>query len=206
MLKLDQADYENIFLRVREKLLIHIFAIFSFLLAIIGISTWFVAKTKIETITENAVNNYVRSENFKKTIVNSYQQKLAWLDERTNELEKSLSKKQIDALQLSEIPIIIGENNLSIVNKAGEVFSIEMGKATSGERITFNKKFKSEPMVFLTLDSSNIESLTVYRIQKKGFSSIISKCDTNGFEVPPSSDFYPLKYKWVAFGTQEIDL
>jgi hypothetical protein len=136
-MKLDQSDYENIFLRVRDKLLIQVFAIFSILFAVIGIATWTAVKARVEKITELAVNNYVQSDEFKKHVVVSYQEKLTRLETQTAEITKVLSEQQKKAAQLSEIPILIDQDGLTLINKNGHQFRIEMGSAISGAKVLF---------------------------------------------------------------------
>ncbi len=82
-MKLDESDYTNIFLRVREKLLAHLAAPLAALLALFGITSWYVAKQKIDSITEAAVNKYVQSDAFQKKVVAAYNQKLSQLENRT---------------------------------------------------------------------------------------------------------------------------
>ncbi len=197
-MKLDQDDYENIFLRVRERLFFQIFAFFTLLFSIIGITTWFSAKTKIEKITESAVNKYVQSDEFKKTVVASYQEKLARLESQTAEITKTISDQQQRAAQLSEIPILIDQNGLTLVNKTGQQFRIEMGSANSGAKVWFKAPYKAEPTVLLSIDSNKLDGIALHRMQVKGTTALSASSTSFGFEIPPS--VYPINYRWVALG------
>ena len=201
-MKLDQADYENIFLRVRERLLVQLIAIFSILFAIIGVSTWLSARAKIDEITEAAVNKYVQSDEFRKNIVMAYQEKLARLESQTTEIAKLISEQQQKAAQLPELPVVIDSSGLTLVNKHGHQFRIGMGTARSGAKILFKIPYMSEPTVLLTIDSAALDGITLHRMQAKGAGVLAVSSTSHGFEIPAS--VYPVCYRWVALGQQEV--
>ncbi len=132
-MKLDESDYENIFLRVRDKLYIQFIAICAVIFGIVGFTTWHSVKTRIDGKIESAVNEYIQSKEFKEVVIKSSQEKLAELDRHANQIENLLSRQQLKIAQQSEIPIIIDEKGLTLVNKNGQQFHIEMGNAKSGE-------------------------------------------------------------------------
>lgn len=199
-MKLDQADYENIFLRVRERLLVQLIAVFSVLFAVIGVTTWVAAKAKVDEITEVAVNKYVQSDEFKRNIVTAYQEKLARLEIQADDIAKLVSEHQQMAAKLSEIPIVIDSSGLTLVNKSGNQFRIEMGVASSGAKVLFKSSYKVEPTVLLSVDSSKLDAITLHRMQVKGTAVLAVSAGPQGFEIPAS--VLPVSYRWVALGQQ----
>ena len=199
-MKLDQADYENIFLRVRERLLVQLIATFSVLIAVIGVTTWVAAKAKIDEITETTVNRYVQSDEFKRNIVTAYHEKLARLEIQANDIAKAVSEHQQKAAQLSEIPIVIDPSGLTLVNKNGDQFRIEMGAASSGAKVQFKSPYKAEPTVLLSVDSSKLDAIALHRMQAKGTAVLAVSASPRGFEIPTS--VLPVHYRWVALGQQ----
>ncbi len=201
MVKLDQDDYENIFLRVRERLLIHLFAAVSVFFAIIGASSWVSAKAKIDELTEVAVNNYIQSDEFRRNVILAYQEKLGRLEARSLDVSKMLAEQQYKIAQLSELPVLIDSNGLSLINKEGHMFRIEMGSAKSGEAVIFKAAYKSKPTVLLSVEGSALDAIAQHRLQSKGAPVLAVNATLRGFEIPPS--VYSFTYNWVAFGQQE---
>lgn len=199
-MKLDQADYENIFLRVRERLLLQVIAILMVLLAAAGVTTWLTAKAKISEITEAAVNQYVQSDEFKKNVVLAYQEKLVRLEIQATDVAKLISEQQEKAAKLSEVPIVIDTSGLTLTNKSGHQFRIEMGTASTGSKIVFKTPYKEAPTVLLSVDISKLDAITLHRMQTKGSEVLAVSASPRGFDIP--SSILPVTYRWVALGQQ----
>lgn len=198
-MKLDESDYENIFLRVRGRLALQLVLVFSTILAAIGVTTYYSAKKTIERKTESAVIKYVQSEEFKKDVISSYQEKLTRLDNQTAEIAKLLSEQQRIASHLSEIPIVIDKNGLTLINKSGHKFRIEMGDAEDGSKVLFSAPYQTEPAVLLSIDSSKLDGISLHHIQRMGAVLAVNS-STRGFDIPASSSMIRVGYHWVAFG------
>lgn len=200
-MKLDQTDYDNIFFRIRERLLGQFFAITAVVIAIFGVTTWFSAKAKIDEITEVAVNKYVQSDEFQRNVVLTYQEKLARFESQTKEISKLLTEQQYKAAQLSEIPILIDSSGITLINSHGQQFRLEMGVANSGTKIIFKSPYQTTPTVLLSIDSATLDAISIHRLQARGTLVLTANSTPQGFEVPASVD--SVRYRWVAFGRQE---
>lgn len=201
-MKLDESDYLNIFLRVREKLLTYLVAILATFFAIFGITSWYVAKQRIDSITEAAVNKYVQSDAFQRKVASAYNEKLSHLEKRTSEMSKVIDDQERLAANLSAAPVLIDDNGLIITNKTGEKFIIEMGNAQNGSKITFKNHYKKTPFVILYPDGEALLSgMDINRLSRKiGVTPVVS-ASIHGFEIPSDElSMYVKKYRWIAFG------
>lgn len=199
-MKLDETDYQNIFLRVREKLVIQLFFLISALAVTAGLVTWLAAKEKIEDVTEAAVTNYVNSEQFADNIMTSYRESVASLDAQLAELSAVISQQQIVASQLSQSPVLQGSTGLTFIGQDGSHFRIEIGTASSGDKVVFQSTYKSEPTVILSIDTNSLDSVSLHRLQSKGVVVFALNTSETGFDVP--HEMSPIAVRWVALGEQ----
>lgn len=198
-MKLDESDYENIFLRVRGRLIKHIAAILFGSLALFGISSLYVARERIGSITESTVHKYIESEKFKKEVAAAYDEKLSQLQKRTLHLSQVIADQEKRAAQLSQAPVIIDDTGLVITNKDGEKFHVETGTAKDGSKITFKNNYKNPPVVVLSLDASKLNIVALDDLRRRGH-VVAVRPSLTGFEIPRSTSFVAASYRWVAFG------
>ncbi len=198
-MKLDESDYENIFLRVRGRLIKQIAAALFGVLAFFGISTWYVVRERISSITESAVHKYIESEKFKKEVAATYDEKLTQLQKRTLHLSQVIADQERHAAQLSQAPVIIDDTGLVITNKDGERFHVETGTAKTGSEITFKNSYRNPPVVVLSLDASKLDMIALADLQRRGHVAAVRPSLT-GFVIPWSTTLFAVSYRWVAFG------
>jgi hypothetical protein len=143
---------------------------------------------------------YVSSEEFSDTVVASYRESIAVLDGQLADLSEAISEQRAVAASLSQIPVIIGSDGLTVFSRDGSQFRIEMGVAKSGDKVVFQHPYKSEPTVFLGIYSNMLDSISLHRLQSKGTAVLALNASVSGFEVPQSLS--PIIFRWVALGQQ----
>lgn len=197
-MKLDDSDYENIFFRIREKLLIHLIAVIALLLAIAGYSTWIAAKTEIVQITSSSVDKYVQSKEFKDTVISEYQGRLSALEKRSEALTAEIEKKEIAIAKMSSIPIQVDGSDLVVTSPSGKTYKIQTGFSKSGESVLFKQKYLSEPLVIAVIDGENLDVVDLARLDKTAIEAFAIKATVDGFNVP--NMLRQNNYRWVAIG------
>lgn len=200
-MKLDESDYENIYLRVRERLWRQIFAAMAIVVAILGITSYGVFVNKIEKITEAAIKQHVESKEFQAAVVESTQSLLRELDKKASEINSKLQLQEIRAAQLAGVPLVVEDNGLFITSISGDTFFIQTGHVLPGEQIAFRRPFKETPAVLLTLDMDSPDEVTRRIAIKTGDINPIPIATPEGFEIQRGkAPIQPLKFRWIAIG------
>lgn len=193
-MKLDSEDYENIYLRVREKL----WLFWASLFALFGGTGLIVLYLSMSTATEKAVNNYIKTEAFQKNVIQAIAAKATELARRADEIEASLNTSEKRVASLANLPIAIGENGVALMDQSGKKFFVESGTVRDGESVKFQNAFTVPPTVLLTttgdafgayadrITSSRVANLYAPKVTNQGFS----------LRHVPS----PKTYSWVALG------
>lgn len=197
-MKLIDSDYENIFFRIREKLLIQLIAVIALLLAIAGYSTWIAAKTEIVQITSTSVDKYVQSKEFQDTVISEYQGRLSALEKRSEALTTEIEKKEIAIAKMSSIPIYVDGSDLMVTSPSGQTYKIQTGFSKSGESVLFKQKYLSEPLVIAVIDGQNLDAVDLARLDKTAIEAFAIKATVDGFNVPDM--LRHSNYRWMAIG------
>lgn len=181
--KLDADDYENIYLRIREKL-------FKLVFGLVGATSLFGFYTMYEIIDDNSekeIKALVESKEFKIFLANSALEKIDGLEHRVNMLDDRIESSTIKAAKISEIPISLKDNTLTIFGSNGDSVQIEFGYANIGVN-NFSEKFNETPVVIL----SPINVLGVSKINVSP-----SSVTNESFYIHPTS---LVKYRYIAIG------
>ena len=197
--KLDSEDYENIYLRIREKLWLFWAGLFTFF----GGAGLLIAYISIGSATEAAVKQYVGTAGFAKSISDTTSSRLADLDARTMNLTDALTSLEKRAASTKTLPLSVSDHGISIVGVDGVRFNIESGSAKGGELIRFQSAFTRPPMVLIT-STSNRAGMQV--LEHPAIRSDVQQVTTRtttaeAFQLPRSTSFASRNtFDWVAIG------
>lgn len=169
-MELKAEDYENIWLRLKEKFWKWIAFWFTFLAIVIGFGAFNLANNLLESY----VREYVKTAEFKeqvgKAILNNVPELKQALDQAKNDVSKLL--ENIEALK--NAPFAISENMLTIVGDKGNIIKVEFGNAVTGKSIKFKQDFSQPPTVLIspmaTIHTNQIKQFAVEDVTPKKFS------------------------------------
>ncbi len=183
MTELNSEDYENIWLRTKDRFLkwyLWILVFFSVASAIFGVT---IAKIFIEP----EIERYIESDPFKKRVS-------AHLLERLPELENRvmLARQNIDDLlesmsAIQGLPFEINTGLISLLDKNGERVIIQYGTMSEGT-VTFPVAYSEQPIVLVT-------NVGVFSART---AAAVVEVTPAGFSVPFSSSGRSIN--WVAVG------
>lgn len=193
-MKLDSEDYENIYLRVREKL----WQFWASLLGVLGFAGLVVAYVSISAATEKAVNRYIQTDAFKQNVVQSATAKLTDLKQRTDAIESSLNTSEKRIAGLAKLPIAIGENGIALMDQTGKKFFIESGTVKDGESVKFQNPFSSPPIIILSATGDMFGSYSARITAPPLRNANTPNVKNEGFSLRYSNSHRT--YSWVAFG------
>lgn len=192
-MKLDSEDYENIYLRIREKL----WLFWAYLFLVLGGGALVVLYFSISAATEKAVNNYIQTETFQKDVIQTIEAKASELKQRTDAIEASLNTSEKRVASLAKLPIDIGENGIALMDQSGKKFFVESGVVKDGESVKFQNAFTVPPTVILSTTGDMFGSYAD-RISAKRVASAAPNVTNQGFSLRYASS--PQTYSWVALG------
>lgn len=190
---LDSEDYENIYLRIREKL----WLFWAYLFLVLGGGALVVLYFSISAATEKAVNNYIQTETFQKDVIQTIEAKASELKQRTDAIEASLNTSEKRVASLAKLPIDIGENGIALMDQSGKKFFVESGVVKDGESVKFQNAFTVPPTVILSTTGDMFGSYAD-RISAKRVASAAPNVTNQGFSLRYASS--PKTYSWVALG------
>lgn len=194
-MKLDAEDYENIYLRVREKL----WLFWAGLFGILGGTGLFIAYISIGSATEAAVNKYVQTEQFAKSIAENTESRLARLEAREKELNGLLAAAEKRVGTLAKLPIAISEHGVTLADANGEKFHIETGHARRGKAVEFQSQFSRPPIVLIASTSDRFGRPAADPMAtSKDIPVVHMNASSTGFKVP--HNFTRGDYSWIAIG------
>jgi len=193
-MKLDSEDYENIYLRIREKL----WLFWASLLALFGGTGLVVLYFSMSTATEKAVNKYIQTETFQKNVIQATAAKANELQKRTDAIEASLNTSEKRVASIAKLPIAIGENGIALMDQSGKKFFVESGAVRDGESVTFQNAFTVPPTVILSTTGDMFGSYADRIAPGRVANAYAPKVTNQGFSLRhvPS----PKMYSWVALG------
>lgn len=148
--KLDSTDYENIYLQTRNRL----WRYFVPVLGILGAASIWSAIKVIDNVAERAVAEYVQTDRFQKSVLDTATTRLVALERSANVIEQRLAIAEKRATALPNLPMAISSYGVAMAGKNGERFYIETGAASSGDIVRFKHAFKAAPMVVLRQPAS----------------------------------------------------
>lgn len=193
-MKLDSEDYENIYLRVREKL----WLFWASLIALFGGAGLVVLYFSMSAATEKAVNKYIQTEKFQTNVVQATAAKATELKQRTDAIEASLNTSERRVASLAKLPISIGENGITLMDQSGKKFFIESGTVKDGESIKFQSAFTTPPTVILNVTGDNFGLLSDRITTRRITSAYAPKVTDQGFSLRHATG--AKTYNWVAIG------
>jgi hypothetical protein len=194
-MKLDAEDYENIYLRVREKL----WFFWASLFGVLGGTGLLITYFSIGTATEAAVDKYVQTERFAKSIAENTESRLARLEAREKELNSLLAGAEKRVGALAKLPIAISEHGVTLVDANGEKFHIETGQARRGDVVEFHSAFGRPPMVLIASMSDRFGRPAADPMATSRDVPVVHViASSTGFRVP--HNFTRGDYSWIAVG------
>jgi len=193
-MKLDSEDYENIYLRIREKL----WLFWASLIALFSGVGLVVLYFSLSAATEKAVNKYIQTETFQKNVIQATAAKATELKQRTDAIEASLNTSEKRAASLAKLPISIGENGIALVDQSGKKFFIESGTVKDGESVKFQNAFTLPPTVILNTTGDMLGSYADRITAGRVPSAYAPKVTNQGFSLRYTTS--AKTYSWVALG------
>lgn len=193
-MKLDSEDYENIYLRVREKL----WLFWASLIALFGGAGLVVLYFSMTAATEKAVNKYIQTETFQKSVIEATAAKATELKQRTDAIEASLNTSEKRVASLANLPIAIGENGIALIDGSGKKFFLESGTVKDGESVKFQNAFTVPPTVILNTTGDMFGPYADRITTGRATSAYAPKVTNQGFSLRHATT--PRTYSWVALG------
>jgi hypothetical protein len=190
--QLTSEDYENIWLRMKERFWKHMLAAVTVAIALGGVGGFELAKIRLT----EAVSSFTRTDDFIKNLRPLVVEHLPELDKHIGELEQrektlsdALTQRREELVRLSNSGLTIGPRQLALTSNDGRIFRIEAGvlqQSFNGD-VKFGIPFSSKPLVFLTPTG------TLSRL-----APTIEQADERGFSVSGPEHYSTVQ--WVAIG------
>lgn len=187
--KLDDADFENIYLRVREKLFWWLVAMLTLVVAISGYSGY----VAVQKTAERAASAYVSGTDFKASIEAASITRLKELKVQADSIETRMRSDEKRIVAGARLPITIAANRIEFADPNGTRLRLEFGQVSESSKVVFDSPFEHIPIVLLT----PIDNPGTGRSAPTLVSPTVSR---EGFSVAPSMRMTPNKFSWLAIG------
>lgn len=182
--KLDSEDYENIYLRLQQRIWRVVLGMFG-ATSIIAFITFF---SVIDSNAEKQIKKTVESKDFQQILISTSMSRLTELEERLARTEAALKQATQQAAKLAELPISIDRNSITFTDNTGEAIQIVFGFTRIG-KTTFQNSFQSPPSIIL--NPTGLEGVST--------NSYYAVDVTNeSFYIPAQTDH--LLFRYVAIG------
>lgn len=176
--KLTEADFENIWLRVKDRG----FKLVIALVSAVGLGgfaagyQW--AKTTLDTHVEQHLEQYLKGDSFKRLVGNAL---VTGTDELRSErvaAEKFIHELQQRAVVLKDSGILVEDNSISLSGPNGRPFRLERGTLSRDGNVQFSKPYPKPPTVLV--DASYDVFASQRDIQRR-------RSELAGLQVAPST-------------------
>ncbi len=197
--KLTSEDYENIWLRIKDKTQKQIYKTYGFAAAVVTIIAFiFISNlyTYSKEIVSHFIGDYVKSDNFRQQLKATFQDQFTIVDNKLKLIDGGL-KKIDDGLGKIEIyksaPMNISDYGFTLVDQRGNYILVEYGKGNSSS-YKFKSKYKQPPIVTASVMSNPWASHSI-----RGASIGVSSITKDGFYIDNLS-VPPHEIQWIAIG------
>ncbi len=192
---LTTEDYENIWLRIKDKLGKWIF---SWLVLISAIVTLMVGSGLYglyghsKKIIERETDHYIQSPEFKKEVNLFFQKQFDLINNKIILIDEGLAKLAI----YGAAPYKITDNGFILVDSKGNYTIVEYGGGVTNNQIKFKSQFKRLPRVVITqltydpIIDRRVTPLIIAQITPSHFTAKLAHTTSN-FEV---------SFNWIAIG------
>ncbi len=192
--KLTTEDYENIYLRIKEKTKWSTIRWTTFIFGLTAFAVYFGVGQFMKDKAQSEISNLVKSKEFKEALLDSLNSRMVSVDAHYKEIIGRLSRYE----KLRSAPYSSGSNWFSFAETNGTQLIVEYGEGRPDEEIEFKNKFHGPPRLFLS---------PVIHSQQAAFSSripvlTISTLTDHGFTVGKSrtGSFTSITFNWVVIG------
>jgi phage pi2 protein 07 len=203
-MELNTDDYENIWLRLKDKfqkwVFIYVLASISLpvtILTYVGLDE--LIDNRLEKRVSNEVEKILHSPELSKRISENVVSKLGNVSDSLNSLQKEMTSTERRVKDLAKyldgFPVEISETGISISSSDNQQLIIEKGISEAGGEIKFSKSFSNIPSVLISEYNSDISS-------NKNMSTKVVKITNNGFKLYPPN--VGKKVSWIAVGVNNI--
>lgn len=147
--KLTEADFENIWLRVKDRSIKLVFG----LVGAVGLGgvaagyQW--AKTTLDTHVEQHLEQYLKGDSFKGLVGNALATGTVELRSERVAAEKTIHELQQRAKILKDSGILVEDNLISLAGHDGRPFQLERGTLARDGNVQFSKPYPKPPIVLV---------------------------------------------------------
>lgn len=188
-IKLLNEDYENIWLRIKERIWKLVFTIVISIITVASTAVGIAVYQYSSHVVKSKVIEYVESKEFQEKIDLSIQPAIQNSIEKLNE-----STNQIIAMQkiAKGLQTTINGNTIILNNSQGAISQIEYGVSQTN-RVEFKFPFQTPPVVIIT-------AATCDEIMQKhqNCQMTIKSTDNLGFSINYTREPFPVTYNWIA--------
>lgn len=199
-MKLDAEDYENIYLRIRSRL-VKMVALGA---AFVGVTSLASGYALIKTWSEKAVDTYVSTDAFKNEVLTATLRRLEGLEQRSTELGLSVAKHEKLVGNLASLPLSAGPDGLSVVDTSGSKFLLELGEVKAGGSVKFKNAFSKPPLVLMIPVEDRFGrplGPSLQRTEKDAAVTPMAGVTEEGFTAGHVGAVYrPGRFRWIAIG------
>lgn len=200
--KLTEADYENIWLRIKDRSLKLVLG----MVGAVGIGgfaagyQW--ANMKLDDHVEKHLAQYLKGDTFKDLVGKALVTGTGELRAERLGAEKTLRDLQERAAALKDIGVLVQDNQLSVTGPDGKAFRIERGIVDKNGKVTFAKPYPKPPIVLVdaSYDSFNTELRS-----RHSYDLVANRPPSAAFVVVPASEIgFDLKARYIRSGVNWI--
>ncbi len=211
-------DYDNIWLRVKDKgirwVLTWVTFIVTLITVIIATITFLGFNTWVQEKALNLTRQYVSGADFKREASDSLSSFLILNKKEIRDLQAQLRMLKDSIRLVSAIrtaPYEIAENGASFVDSTGAHFQLEYGIATTDKAINFRNSFAEAPLVYIT-STTQLTQTKGKEVEKQSsktgniYPLILDSVSTTSFMVKIDSKYAPWgfsgsqTFNWIAVG------
>ncbi len=211
-------DYDNIWLRVKDKgirwVLTWVTFIVTLITVIIATITFLGFNTYVQDKALNLTRAYVSSQDFKREASDSLSSFLIFNKDKIKDLQAQLKMLKDSIRLVSNITVAPYEVNpygAAFIDSAGTQFQIEYGIASTDKPINFKRNFLEAPLVYITattqliqtrpkdVEKQNLKTSNIYPLQ-------LDSVSRTSFMVKIDSRYAPWgfsgtqNFNWIAIG------
>ncbi len=215
---LTTEDYDNIWLRVKDKgirwVLTWVTFIVSLITILIATVTFLAFNNYVQEKALNLTRIYVSSPEFKKEASDSLSSFLIVNKDKINDLKLQL-KLIKDSIRLvsgiTTAPYEVHTDGVSFVDSTGAQFRIEYGSSETDKQILFKHNFVETPLVYFTATTQFTQTMHDPSVKQTTKTSniypiVLDSASRGGFMVKLDTRYAPWgfsgsqKFNWIAIG------
>ena len=190
--KLLEEDYENIWLRIKDKTRKQVYLVYGAMAAVIALVGFiFISNlyTHSKELISRSIKEYVKGESFKQQMNETFRDQFKVVDDKLKLINDGLSKLDI----YKSAPLSITDHGFTLVDHKGNYVIVEYGTG----KTKFKSQFREPPVVFISDMGVAFES----PVRREEYKPLVKGVTKEGFSLGGiGASIYIKPIHWIAIG------